>query len=103
MNNNIQFLIKEAETLNATKADASTKLKERLSSCPEQWIQATKNFIKKTNTNIELRQGLANELRKMTILTNPLRMIQITYELEDIDKKDNLAADMYNASMDEWE
>ena len=47
-----QDIIKEAEAIIVSRTECTTELKERLLTCPAQWTQVIKNFIKKFDDNI---------------------------------------------------
>jgi len=99
----VKDLIKEVEALNITMTEFSTDVKEKFLTCPSQWVQITKNFIKKIDDDISLRKCLANELHEAAISTNILRMVDITYKLGELDHTDKIACKMYSAKMNEWD
>ena len=103
LNKKIIELMQNANDLNNSKTAAVTELQDRLNVCPEQYLLHTKRFIRVINNNIETRQKLIDELKDMNILTNPERLIEITFELQEIDNKDLMASYMYTAAMDEME
>lgn len=103
LNQGIRDIMEKATALNGSKTIAITKLQERLNTCPRQYLLSTKKFINVINKNIEARQKLIDELKDVSILTKPERFIEITYELQEIDKKDIMASDMYSASMNEMD
>ena len=101
LQSSIKGIIQEAEQLNNIKLAAIKEIEGRLNTCPTQWLSATNNFIKIVRTNISRRQSLVRELREKKILNDPQRLIDITYELQDIDSKDLIASNVYNSIMDE--
>jgi hypothetical protein len=103
--NNLKIIAKnftqKAENLNIIKTNTINKLEGRLNVCPEEYLLPTKRFIQIIKNNIEARQKLIGELNDKNILKKTKRLFEITCELEEIDKKDIMASDVYQASMDE--
>lgn len=94
--------IKEAEALNIRKTEYSTEIKEKLLTCPSKWVQITKNFIKKFDDNISSRKRLTYELREAITVANIPRIMEIFGELGELDDKDKIACNIYNANLNEW-
>ena len=97
-----------AESLNMKKQQAIQMLENRFNECPVKWKQHTKKFIDNVKENIETRDKLIKDLRLMIHsyiykdeAINPVKVDFIIKELQGLDDKDALAADIYKALMDE--
>lgn len=93
--------LKTAEKINTDKIAAIAELEGRLNTCPQEWISITKNFIKLIKDNISTRDKLINELKVISSVDEPKRVLDITHELEELDKRDCKAVDFYNSAMNE--
>lgn len=97
-----------AEALNMEKQEATNKLEAKLNQCPAQWKQQTQRFIEVVKGNIAERDKLITKLRSLKHDyfykdqdINEDEVNCIIAELQELDNKDVLAADMYQAVMDE--
>lgn len=100
INNLAGFNIKIAEDLNVEKAKAIKELENRLNTCPDAWKMHTKRFIEVVRTNIAVRKKLIKELKAMGN-NDAAGLDDIVEKLKELDKKDNIACDIYSAAMDE--
>lgn len=101
LNNSVKGLIQEAESLNEIKTAAIEKLEGRLNTCPRQWQDATREFMKTIRANIKARLKLINDLKRIDPYADPRRIIKITYKLEDLNQKDDRAINKYTAAMND--
>jgi NCAIR mutase (PurE)-related protein len=70
--------------------------------CPEQWIGQTKKFIEVVRSNIADRYDYISELQKLKgDINSAVELDRIISKLEELDKRDNLAADIYGSILDE--
>lgn len=100
----IDYNLTVAEDLNKEKRKGINKLQNELNNCPKQWQQQTKKFIEVVKNNIKDRYQCISSLRKLELLKDDslnVQLFKIISKLKELDKKDNIACDMYKAVMNE--
>lgn len=89
-----------AKDLNFTKIEAIKNLEAKLNECPETWRKITEKFISSIKRNIIERGNLIEALKNSV---DKVSMDSIIVKLQELDKKDNVASDFYEAAMSEME
>jgi hypothetical protein len=93
----VKKFIKDLEGVNKRWMAGITNVQKNLGGCSEELGQTIEDYIRSIKDNIRERQKIIDEIKGMDVFEHPKRMIDITYEIHEIDLNDIKAKDICNS------